>query len=123
MDAPVYMDPWPEAPLCAGCKKPAALSSYDKTLKKTVVTHEDGSEPCRFDGGSGFVSLGGGTVSFPVQMTAEFRDLEAAKTWAKRPGVNKGGPVYLGYIHGHDGHRKIGRIRGEKHALATVEPE
>jgi len=123
VNEPVFLAPWPEAPVCAGCNEPASVSRYDKALKKTVVTHEDASEPCVFDGGSGFVNLGGGTFSVPIQMTAEFADLEAAKTWAMRPGVNKAGPVYLGYVHGHDGNRKIGRLKSPENALATVVPE
>lgn len=123
MDDPVYMTPWPDGPTCEGCKKPAVLSRYDKVLKKTVVTHQDGSQPCQFDGGSGFVSLGGGAVSFPIQTTAEFADLETAKVWAKRRANGEGVAVFLGYIHGHGGHRVIGRLKGKENSLATVEPE
>ena len=118
-----FYPPWPESALCPACQRPVTVSFYDEPARQSVFRHEDNAVlPCRLDGGSPYRRRPDNTITFPVQMGAEFLELADAIVWGRR--LVEGGKeteVYLGYIHAHDGHRKIGALRSQNGALAAVQ--
>jgi hypothetical protein len=116
---PAYLEPWPQAD-CPGCNKPMTLSRFDGVKRRTIVRHADESPPCELEGGSPY-HREGASISFPIATEAEFDDPVRAGEWAGAIARRDGTSVYYGYVRGHDGHRKIGRVPHEDLAIAVAE--
>jgi hypothetical protein len=114
---------WPGPAVCPECKKGCRV--YENPANQTVFVHEDAAVPdCRVAGGSPLRRIDASMVSFPLQRDAEFTDLEEAMAWGRRlVERRREEEVHVGYVHGHDGHRKIGTLRTPDAALATVKKE
>jgi len=117
-----FYPPWPGPAVCPECKKGCRVSFYENPANQTVFVHEEPDlADCRVAGGSPLRRIDANTVSFPFQGGAEFTDLEEALAWGRRlVESRREDEVHFGYVHGHDGHRKIGALRTADGALATV---